>query len=128
MKVTIQRLLPTVILPMVLVAGVGLFQHKDTHEGTAAASQVHGGDVDRDTALVPRDHRDLAVYSARVQGESQTRVFVQRRAHAPELVYVDPEPGELVEVNADGSRGVFRRFVSPEKSVYISINLLKRQS
>jgi len=85
--------------------------------------------LDRDAPRLPRKHPDLAIYSARAQGESQTKVFVQPiGGEKAKLVYVDPEPGELVDVSDDGTRGVYRRFISPEKSVYIAIELRKRES
>ena len=219
MSLTMQRLLPTVVLPMLALAGLGAFLRKDKNEAQSrivedarpaaqlspvariemlageSTARLHLHDVgcatctpqpisepnehitgftvsadgkhvlfvsdaaraqregntslyrydlgthrrveltpdetlDRDVPLLPRKQPDMAIYSARSQGEASTKVFAQSLSgrDKPKLVYVDPEPGELVEVSDDGTRGVFRRFIAPEQSIYIAVDLRKRES
>jgi len=129
MKTNIKRILP-IILPLALVAvGVGAFQKRATASHAAPLAHLIAPDVDRDAPLVPRDRPDLAVYSSRNQGESQTQVYVQSTGSLKaNLVYVDPDPGELVAVSDDGTRGTYRRYLSPGKSVDVTVALQPHQS
>jgi len=133
MQLTIKRLLPVVILPAALVA-LSAAHHRDDPAKAASTSDparivLASDDVtDRDASLSPRNRPDLLVYSARTQGEAETKVFLQHRNGTKELVYVDQEPGELVDVSADGSHGVFRRFISPGKTETYSVDFIKRAS
>jgi len=128
MNITIARLLSTVVLPVVLVAGaVGC--HREAKGASTVVEVAAAGTLDCDAPLVPKHRSDLAIYSARSQGESQTKVFVRGEGgSAPRLVYVDPEPGELVGVSDDGSRGVYRRYLSPGQSVDIAVTFEKSES
>ncbi|WP_394827772.1 hypothetical protein [Pendulispora albinea] len=126
MNTTIARWLPSVLLPLVLVAGAVGCHHGSNADGTVVALTPA---VDRDAPIVPEGHRDLAYYSARTQGEEQTRVFVRRHpGDAPRVVYVDAQPGELVSVSADGTHGIFRRFISPGATEDVVIDLQKTAS
>ena len=82
-----------------------------------------------DAPLVPQARPDLAIYTARVDGESRTKVFAQRsNGGAPRLVYVDPEPGELVRVSDDGISGTYRRFIAPGVTKDIAVDFRKGES
>jgi len=136
MKLSLKRLIATLLLPAAMLTGLGALHEKGKADRSAVASDVGetrpsarlsaADALDRDAPLVPRNRPDLALYSARSEGEAQTKVFVRGIGIEPRLLYVDPEPGELVEVSDDGTRGVYRRFVSPEKFVYIAIDFGKR--
>ncbi|WP_394835243.1 hypothetical protein LVJ94_52970 [Pendulispora rubella] len=133
MNLTIKRLLPLIVLPVAL-AGLSAVTHRDDHAKAASAANasriVLASDevTDRDAPLMPRNRSDIFVYSARTQGLAETKVFVEHRNGTKELVYVDQQPGELVDVSADGSHGVFRRFISPGKTETYSVDFNKRAS
>jgi len=119
MNKTIARLLSTCIVPVALVGGaVGC------HQGNAArAAVVVAPAMDRDAPIVAKNHRELSFYSARLQGESQTKVFVRSSTgSAPRVVYVDIAPGELIRVSDDGTQGVFSRFISPGLTEEVEID------
>ena len=126
MNTNIARLFSTLIVPVVLVAGaVGCHQESKANGAAVALAS----ELDRDAPLVPKNHPELAFYSARTEGEEQTKVFLQGKADkAPRLVYVDPQPGELVRVSDDGTQGVYRRFISPGETVDIVVHFRKTES
>jgi len=129
MKTTIARLFRTVIIPVALLAGAAGCDQDAAARRATVVEVAPAGALDCDAPLVPQNRRDLAIYSARTQGESRTEVFVRAKSDAtPHLVYVDPEPGELVRVNADGTRGVYRRYLSPGKFADFTIDLQRAQS
>lgn len=128
MTPTLKRLVPRMILPMVLLAAANaLHQRSQPEAEVAEMPESSEMALNRDTAFVPYDRPDLAIYSARAEGESQTKVFVESAGRAL-LVYVDPEPGELVDVSRDGTRGIFERYLSPGQSVYIAIDFRRHRS
>jgi len=124
----IARLLTTVIFPVALLTGATGCHHESAPKDVAAARE--SGPVVTviyDAPLVPKSRPDLAIYSVRVDGESQTNVFVQGN-EAARLVYTDPEPGELLRVSDDGTHGVYRRFISPGKTLDIAVEFQKHES
>ncbi|WP_394825261.1 hypothetical protein [Pendulispora albinea] len=128
MKLSIQRLVP-VILPMAILAGITeIHARNKAASAPASISMVEVEGMDRDTPLVPRNRPELAIYSARIDGEAQTKVFAQGPDGKPRLVYTDPESGQLVSVSADGTHGIFRRFLAPGQIVDIAVDFQKRQS
>ncbi|WP_394845782.1 hypothetical protein LZC95_53230 [Pendulispora brunnea] len=127
MRLTIKRLLPLVVLPVAFVGLSAIFHHDDHAKDASAANasrivSVTDDVTDRDAPLTPRNRPDLFVYSARTQGLAETKVFVEHRNGKKELVYIDAEPGELVDVSADGSHGVFRRYITPGKTETYTID------
>jgi hypothetical protein len=126
----VARSLSLVIVPVLCLAGAVGCRHVDKAGGAAIAGElVPAGTLDCDAPIVPKGRPELAFYSARTQGESETKVFVRNRDGAPpRLVYLDPEPGELVSVSDDGARGVYRRFISPGHTVDVAIDLQKGES
>ncbi|WP_394823129.1 hypothetical protein [Pendulispora albinea] len=124
MNANIARLLSTLFVPAALVAGVaGCHQGGKVSDAAVVAASEPTVTVIYDGPVIPKNRPDLAVYSVRVDGEAQTKIFVQASAGtAPRLVYVDAEPGELVSVSDDGARGVFRRFVSPGVTTDIHVD------
>ncbi len=129
MNATFARLFSSVVLPAALLTGaIGCHQGGAAKIAAAAAPEpeltlIYGA------PLIPKDRSDLAVYTARVDGESRTEIFVQGKSgEAPRLVHVDSEPGELVGVSDDGTRGVFHRFIAPNTSQDVTIGLQKSES
>ncbi|WP_394834687.1 hypothetical protein LVJ94_50145 [Pendulispora rubella] len=120
MNNTIARLLSTVLVPVSLVAGaVGCHHEAKSRDAVVAMAPA----VDRDAPIVPKNHREIAFYSARVQGEAQTKVFVRGPSgEAPRVVYVDIAPGELISVSDDGSQGLYRRFLAPGLTEEVEID------
>jgi len=130
MNTTVARLLSTVVLPVALLTGaIGCHHESKAKDVAAVAVAEPTVTVIYDAPLVPKDRPDLAIYSARMDGESRTKVFVQGNAgEAARLVYVDPEPGELVLVSDDGARGVYRRFISPGVTADVAVDFQKNES
>ncbi|WP_394845271.1 hypothetical protein LZC95_50615 [Pendulispora brunnea] len=126
MNNTIARLISTVLVPASLVAGaIGCHHEAKSRDAVVAMMPA----IDRDAPIVPKNHRDLAFYSARVQGESQTKIFVRGPgAEAPRVVYVDIAPGELISVSNDGTEGVFRRFLAPGLTEEVAIDFRSSES
>jgi len=123
MNATFARLLSAVVLPAALLTGaIGCGQ-----AGKAAVRAESAATVLYDAPLVPKDRSDLAMFTARVDGESSTKVFVKVAGAAPRLVYVDPEPGELVRVSNDGTRGIYRRFVSPGVTTEVAVDFQRSE-
>jgi len=128
MNTILSRFVPAVICSAVL-ATVAMGCHRDARSGGTVAALAPAGTVDRDAPIAAKNHRDVAFYSERAQGESETKVFLRGHAgEAPRLVYVDAEPGELVSVSDDGTHGVFRRYIAPGQTMDIAIDLQKSES
>jgi len=126
MNTTIARLLSTVLVPASVVVGA-LGCHHEAKSPDAVVAMAPA--VDRDAPIVPQNHRDLAFYSARVQGEAQTKIFVRSASgEAPRVVYVDVAPGELMSVSDDGSQGLFRRFIAPGLTEEVEIDFRSSES
>ncbi len=124
MNITVSRLVRTVLFSgAVLTGGMGC------HRGANDASPVviTSDAVDCDAPLSPKGHPELAFYVARTQGESSTKVFL-RGPSGETLVYVDPQPGELVRVSDDGAHGVYRRFISPGHTADIVVDFPRSAS
>jgi len=120
--------LPVALLAIASASAIVACHRDEPAKATGMTELTAAGTLDRDAPLVPRNHRDLAFYSARTQGESQTKVFVQRTTGEPLLVYVDPEPGELISVSDDGAHGVYRRFIAPGMTANIAVDFQTHQS
>jgi len=123
MNTNIVRLLSTLIVPVALVAGVVGCQEGKAKGAAIALAPA----LDRDAPIVPKNHPELTFYSARTQGEEQTKVFVHGKA-GETVVYVDAEPGELIRVSDDGMHGVYRRFISPGVTADIAVDFQKSES
>ncbi|WP_394845369.1 hypothetical protein LZC95_51105 [Pendulispora brunnea] len=121
------RFVPSVICSAVL-ASAAMGCHGEARS-VAVVTSAPAGTLDRDAPIAAKNRHDVAFYSARTQGEAETKVFARGHAgEAPRLVYVDAEPGELVSVSDDGTRGVFRRYIAPGKTMDIAIDLQKSES
>ncbi len=132
MNSTFARLLSTVVLPAALLTGaIGCHQESRAKSVASMAEPAPAEPtvtVFYDAPLVPKDRSDLIVYTARIDGESRTKVFVQGAAgEAPRLVYVDAEPGQLIRVSDDGTRGVYRRFVSAGVTEDVAVDFQKSE-
>ncbi|WP_394823945.1 hypothetical protein [Pendulispora albinea] len=102
--------------------------HRHDAKTSAIAEQAASDGLDVDKPLFARDRPNFAAYSVRAQGEGHTDVFVHARGDIPNVVYVDPEPGELLSISNDGARGLFRRYIGPGQFEDVSIDLRNRSS
>ncbi|WP_394834777.1 hypothetical protein LVJ94_50605 [Pendulispora rubella] len=128
MNTFLTRFVPAVICSAVLAA-TAMGCQRETKGATTVITAAAAGTLDRDAPIAAKNHREVAFYSARTQGESETKIFLRGHAgEAPRLVYVDAEPGELVSVSDDGTHGVFRRYIAPGQTTDITIDLQKSES
>lgn len=130
---TAQRTLGNVVIPdgsgIVFQSDVGaddLYSlYRVAPDGSGLVELTTGEQLSRDEALVPRGTPGVMLYSARRLDAPQTLVFRQSIAAGspPELVFESPGPGWLIDVSADGSRGLFAQPISLSDALLFVVDI-----
>ncbi|MBI5537836.1 MAG: S9 family peptidase [Deltaproteobacteria bacterium] len=94
-------------------------------DGSHLVELTPGDRLHRDLPFLPERAPATMVYSARSAADRSTRILVQPTSPAfkSTVVYTDPSPGALADVDATGSRALFIRFESPSESKLLLVDL-----